>query len=126
MLARCLASGPTPLHHCSDLSVMVMKLMDCNLTTYIDKRPNTDLRTKYSILCDVAYGLVYLHAQKPTVIHRDLSPNNVLLTSQLVAKIGDLAVAKALRAGGKQIEKKTKMTKLPGTVDSVYASRDFY
>ena len=51
------------------------------------------------------------------MIHRDLSPNNVLLTSQLVAKIGDLGVAKALRAGGKQIEKKTKMTKLPGTVD---------
>ena len=101
----------------SDLPVMVMELMDCNLTTYIDKRPDTDLKIKYSILCDVAYGLVYLHAQKPTVIHRDLSPNNVLLTSQLVAKIGDLGVAKALRAGGKQIEKKTKMTKLPGTVD---------
>ena len=101
----------------SDLPVMVMELMDCNLTTFIDKRPNSDVKLKYSILCDVAYGLMYLHAQKPTVIHRDLSPNNVLMTSQLVAKIGDLGVAKALRAGGKQIEKKTKLTKLPGTVD---------
>ena len=102
----------------SDLPVMVMELMDCNLTTFIDKRPNCDRNIKCSILCDVAYGLVYLHAQKPTVIHCDLSPNNVLLTSQLVAKIGDLGVAKALRAGGgKQIEKKTKLTKLPGTVD---------
>ena len=45
------------------------------------------------------------------------SPTNILLTSQLVAKMGDLGVAKALRAGDKQIEKKTKMTKLPGTVD---------
>ena len=60
-----------------------------------------------------------LHPQKPTVIHRNLSPNSVLLTSQLVAKIGDLklGVAKALRGGGKQIEKKTKMTKLPITFD---------
>ena len=103
--------------HQSDLPVMVMELMECNLTTFVDKRPKCDRKIKYSILCDVAYGLVYLHAQKPIVIHRDLSPNNVLMTSQLVAKIGDLGVAKALRAGGKQIEKKTKLTKLPGTVD---------
>lgn len=101
----------------SDLPVMVMELMDCNLTTFIDKHPKSELKTKCSILCDIAYGLVYLHAQNPPVIHRDLSPNNILMTNQLVAKIGDLGVAKALRAGGKQTEKQTKLTKLPGTAD---------
>ena len=101
----------------SDLPVMVMELMDCTLTTYIEKHPKMELKTKYSILCDIAYGLVYLHAQNPPVIHRDLSPNNILMTNQNVAKIGDLGVAKALRAGGKQTEKQTKLTKLPGTAD---------
>ena len=96
----------------SDFPVMVMELMDCNLTTFIDKRPNSDVKIKCSILCDIAYGLVYLHAQKPTVLHRDLSPNNILVTSQLVAKISDLGVAKALRASDKQTKKKTKPTKL--------------
>ena len=53
---------------------------------------------KKSILLDVACGLSYLHNQRPPVIHRDLSPNNIMLTSQLVAKIGDLGVAKAIKA----------------------------
>jgi len=101
----------------SDLPVMVMELMDCNLTTYIDKHPRINHKIKYSILCDIAYGLAYLHAQNPPVVHRDLSPNNILLTNQLVAKIGDLGVAKVIQAGGKQTEKNAKHTKLPGTAD---------
>ena len=36
------------------------------------------------------------------IIHRDLSPNNVMLSAELVAKIGDLGVAKVLQADGSQ------------------------
>ena len=46
------------------------------------------------------------------IVHRDLSSNNVLLTSQFVAKISDLGVAKVIQADSK----KTK-TCAPGTVD---------
>ena len=64
------------------------------------------------MLLDVSRGLWYLHAHHPPIVHRDLSPNNVLLTSQFVAKISDLGVAKAIKADSK----KTK-TRAPGTID---------
>jgi len=46
------------------------------------------------------------------IVHQDLSPNNILLTSQFVAKISDLGVAKMIKADCR----KTK-THAPGTVD---------
>ena len=49
---------------------------------------------KCSVLHNVASGLAYLHERTPPVIHRDLSARNVLLNSELVAKIADLGVAR--------------------------------
>ena len=49
---------------------------------------------KCSALEDVASGLAYLHDRSPPIIHRDLSARNVLLNSELVAKIADLGVAR--------------------------------
>ena len=67
---------------------------------------------KLSILLDVSRGLWYLHSHNPPIVHRDLSPNNILLTNQFLAKISDLGVAKVIRADSM----KTK-TRAPGTVD---------
>ena len=64
------------------------------------------------MLLDVTRGLWYLHTHHPPIVHRDLSPNNILLTSQFVAKVSDLGVAKAIQADSK----KTK-TRASGTVD---------
>ena len=49
---------------------------------------------KCSVLHNVACGLAYLHERSPPVIHRDLSARNVLLNSEMVAKIADLGVAR--------------------------------
>ena len=49
---------------------------------------------KCSVLHNVACGLAYLHGRSPPVIHRDLSARNVLLNSEIVAKIADLGVAR--------------------------------
>ena len=49
---------------------------------------------KCSVLHNVACGLAYLHERSPPVIHRDLSARNVLLSSEMVAKIADLGVAR--------------------------------
>ena len=48
----------------------------------------------------------------PPIVHRGLSPNNVLLTAHHVAKISDLGVAKVIKADSQKT-----MTKAPGTVD---------
>jgi len=98
----------------SDLPIMVMELMEQSLSSFIEKNATKiSIETKISILHDVSLGLSYLHARDPPVVHRDLSSNNVMLTGKLVAKVGDLGVAKVIRADRTQ----TKLTTAPGTAD---------
>ena len=94
------------------LPVLVMERMQESLTSVVEKYPNIPMYVKLSMLVDVSQGLWYLHTHHPPIVHRDLSPNNVLLTSEFVAKISDLGVAKVIQADSK----KTK-TRVPGTVD---------
>jgi len=108
-----------------EVPAMVMEMMDTSLTSYIKKSPSQiHLKTKATILLDVGRGLSYLHSQKPPIIHRDLSPNNILLKfiskstegdDILTAKIADLGVSKVIKFGNKSIQQ--KMTKMPGTAD---------
>lgn len=51
----------------------------------------------YSILRDVALGMVYLHSRSPTpVLHGELTASNVHLTMDLTAKIADMGVSDLL------------------------------
>ena len=96
--------------------VMIMELMDESLTTYAEK-PNISFKRRVSILYDVAEGLGYLHSHIPPVIHRDLSPNNVLikhLPLLPVAKLADLGVAKMVNVD--DTKSKEYLTKAPGTI----------
>ena len=97
----------------SVLPAMVMELMDTSLTEYVE-RSSISMDTKVSILRDVSSGLNYLHNHTPLIIHRDLSPNNVLLSHGSVAKISDLGVAKVIKADSKRT--KSKLTTAPGTL----------
>ena len=94
------------------LLVMVMEMMADSLTSFVDKHKKIPVHIKYSIVHDVSLGLCYLHNHDPPIVHRDLSPNNVLLTAHHVAKISDLGVAKVIKADSRKT-----MTKAPGTVD---------
>ena len=96
--------------------IMVMELMDTSLTKFVeDNKSQITVQKKMSILYDVSKGLDFLHNQKPQILHRDLSPNNVMLTRfQITAKIGDLGVAKVVQADSKQT--KSKLTTAPGTL----------
>ena len=76
---------------------LVMELLPLSLSECLERYENIPYFIKNSILLDVALGLNYLHKQTPPIIHRDLSTNNVLLTSSLQAKIADFGVARALK-----------------------------
>jgi len=47
------------------------------------------LKLRLPVAIGVARAMSYLHSQKPPVLHRDLKPDNVLLTHDLVAKVSD-------------------------------------
>lgn len=79
-----------------EFPAMVMEFLPASLDGLLENTPNIPISVKCSILCDIARGLHYLHAQSPPLIHRDLTSRNVLLNSALVAKIADLGVARFL------------------------------
>ena len=94
------------------LPVMVMEKMQHSLRALVEKYVNIPLSVKLSILDEVCLGLRYLHSRNPPIVHRDLTPNNILLSYRLEAKITDLGVAKVMK-----MDKQKTMTKLPGTPD---------
>ena len=109
----------------SNLPIMVMELMDQSLTSLVEKQKRIEMKVKMSILHDVSLGLSYLHGQDEPIIHRDLSPNNILLTAQMIAKISDLGIARALKTNSDTRKTRNKFTQVPGTLDFM-APETFY
>ena len=100
-----------------ELPVLVMEKMQHSLNKYLTThKKGSILEDKaLDILLDVSKGLVYLHNEMK-VAHRDLSSNNILLTTDMSAKICDLGSARVLdRPGGWNSQ--AKLTKTPGTID---------
>ena len=94
------------------LPIMVMEKMQYSLRGLVESYINIPVHVKLSILDEVCLGLRYLHGRNPQIVHRDLTPNNILLGGHLEAKITDLGVAKVIQA-----DSKITMTKIPGTPD---------
>ena len=95
-----------------NIPIMVMEKMLHSLKNLTETYENIPLYVKLSILDEVCLGLRYLHGKNPPIVHRDLTPNNILLSSRLEAKITDLGVSKVIRMGNAQT-----MTRAPGTID---------
>ncbi len=98
----------------SQLPVLVMEYLHTTLSACIDRYGILPREIMYEILRDVILGLRYLHEHSPSIIHRDLSANNVLLTPNMSAKISDLGVAKILNLSPAQMGLMTQ-TQTPGT-----------
>ena len=98
--------------HEQDLALL-MEYLHMDLDRCLTDNPNMPLPIKISILLDVSYGLLYLHAQTPAIIHRDLKAGNVLLTTDMQAKLADLGVAKIITC--KQSHTTAPGTRVPGT-----------
>jgi len=86
--------------------------MQSSLRGLVEEYTSIPLHVKLSILDEVCLGLRYLHSRSPPIVHRDLTPNNILLGRSLEAKITDLGVAKVMKT-----DNRTSMTKIPGTPD---------
>ena len=96
----------------TQLPTIVMEFMHTTLASCLDRYGVLPQEVSYTILDDVATALCYLHGNNPQIIHRDLSANNVLLTSDMRAKISDLGVAKILNYTPARM---MQMTTCPGT-----------
>ena len=79
-----------------EMPVLVMEYLHTTLSDCLEKYGILPEEISHGILRDVALGLRYLHERSPPIIHRDLSANNVLLTSDMKAKISDMGVSKIL------------------------------
>ena len=94
------------------LPVLVMELMECTLTQLLENYQNIPMYVKLSILQDVSRAICYLHTLNPPMMHRDLSSNNILLTTSLVAKVCDFGTIKVVSPLSS-----VRMTAAPGTAD---------
>ena len=91
------------------LPVLLMELMDENLTLFLDNYPQPIAYHTQANLChDIALALSFLHSNG--IVHRDLSSNNVLLFSNIRAKVTDFGMAKL-----SDLNSRSAFTMCPGT-----------
>jgi len=56
------------------------------------------LYQKIGFCVDAANGMKYLHSSSPPHVHRDLKPQNLLVTNNLHVKIADFGTSKLLNS----------------------------
>ena len=105
-LGICLSEG-------DQIPRLVMERLSSNLDHLLVKHPVIPEGIKYNILHGVSLGIRFLHTRRPApIIHRDLSSKNVLVSSAMEGKIGDLGTARFVDE-----RRQSQMTRAPGTAD---------
>ena len=101
----------------SVMPVLLMEMLTSSLHDYLLHPHNSNLpmERKVSILHDTASGLDYLHSRIPAIIHRDLTAKNVLLDSELRAKIADFGNSRIMDLDPDSSPE--TMTSIPGTLE---------
>jgi len=73
---------------------LIYELMDNGSLTDVIRQGKLDLNLKLKILQQVASAMADLHERDPPILHRDLKSDNILLDSNMVAKVGDFGLSK--------------------------------
>ena len=97
------------------LPVLLMERLKTSLHDYLLQHQDLPVERKVSILLDTASGLEYLHSRTPAIIHRDLTAKNVLLDSELRAKITDFGNSRIMDLDPESTPE--TLTSLPGTLE---------
>ena len=74
------------------LPIIVMERMHNSLRGLVEDCTDIPMNVTLSILNDVCLGLQYLHSREPPIVHRNLTPNNILLCYHFKAKISDIGI----------------------------------
>ncbi|KAL0322847.1 UNVERIFIED_CONTAM: putative LRR receptor-like serine/threonine-protein kinase [Sesamum angustifolium] len=90
------------LGYCSNKSVKLLLynfIPNGNLQQLLQNNRNLDWETRYKIAVGSAQGLAYLHHDcLPTILHRDVKCNNILLDSKYEAYLADFGLAKLMNS----------------------------
>ncbi|MDD2375722.1 MAG: protein kinase, partial [Eubacteriales bacterium] len=80
-----------------DLRYIVQEYVEGNtLKELIQQRGSLDWQLAVPLAIQI--GLALEHAHKRGVVHRDIKPQNILITSDLIAKVTDFGIARATNA----------------------------
>ena len=72
----------------SDQPIKVMELLKFSLRSFVYQFQAVPVYVKLTIIQDISRGLDYLHTHSPPIVHSYLRTEVILLTANLVAKIG--------------------------------------
>ena len=100
--------------------LLVTEFMEHGSLADFFKRP-TGLPSKQCLeLClDCCRGMTYLHGRSPNpVLHRDLKPNNLMITAGMRLKIGDFGLSKTLSVRNRLPQDMSQAYKLTGETGS--------
>jgi hypothetical protein len=87
------------IHTCrqEDFVYIIMEYVEgSDLRKSIIEKKYNNLPSKLNLIYQILHGLTYIHSNH--IIHRDIKPNNILISTDGIAKITDFGIAKDLNS----------------------------